>query len=218
MEVNVAERLRARSLMFSSLSLSFQYPDDEVARLLREWVPEALRSSAYILRPSHASVDYALELAGILEGGLDTTIIRQEYTRLFLAYHPRVPCPPYESVYVTGNRVLYSDEVSEVLAIMRRRGLAVSENFREPPEHVASELDLAAYLLHGAYRAALRKDYEEVDSYLADYFSLLGHLYRWVPRFCECVEKKSREELYRVAARTLRAFVSDEWRMSKGAQ
>ena len=205
------ELFLSRATAYSALSLCFQYPVGDTERLLREWVPEALRDASRTLKVERYSCHrYMEELANFLRRSRDFGDSRKEYTRIFIASYPKLLCPPYESVYVSRDRRLYSDEVLEVLELMRKWSLQVSDEFHEPPEHVAVELDFAAYLLSGIADKIVERSYEEAEEVLDDYKVLVAHMVRWVPTFCSCVERESRVDLYRLAARALRVFVSDE--------
>ena len=119
-----------------------------------------------------------------------------EYTRLFTNAIPAVPCPPYESIYrediIMGNSTLCYNNA----------GLKVVEKFHDLPDHVAVELEFLYYLANYGYT-------EAHDSFMGEHFS------RWVPRFCEEVEKNDRTGFYRHAARVLREFVEKrEWKMT----
>ncbi len=115
-----------------------------------------------------------------------------EYTRLFIAAFPELSCPPYESVYrediVMGNSTL------EVLESYGNAGLKVLENFHDLPDHVAVELEFLYYLTNNENR-------EAHDSFMKEHFS------KWIPAFCEQVEKNDRIGFYRHAAAVLKEFI-----------
>lgn len=115
-----------------------------------------------------------------------------EYTRLFTSAIPAVPCPPYESIYrediIMGNSTLC------VLECYDNAGLKIVEKFRDLPDHVAVELEFLYYLSNYGYT-------EAHDSFMGEHFS------RWVPKFCEGVEKNDSIGFYGHAARVLREFV-----------
>ncbi len=118
-----------------------------------------------------------------------------EYTKLFTTAIPSVPCPPYESMYrekeVMGNSTI------SVLDCYNKAGLRVLETFRDLPDHVAVELEFLYYLENQGYN-------EEFNAFMNEHFS------RWVPQFCEDIEKNDRIGFYRHAAAALLEFVNEE--------
>ena len=120
-----------------------------------------------------------------------------EYTRLFINATPKVPCPPYESMY--RENVIMGDSTMDVMDSFSRAGLKVAGNFRDLPDHVAVELEFLYYLRNYGYT-------EEHVSFMKEHFS------KWVPKFCEEVEKNDRIGFYRQAAKVLREFITkEEW-------
>lgn len=122
-----------------------------------------------------------------------------EYTRLFIAAFPELPCPPYESIYredtVMGNSTL------EVLDSFSDAGLKVMENFHDLPDHIAVELEFLYYLLNSG-------NIEAYDTFMREHFS------KWVPKFCKKVEENDRIGFYRNAAGVLREFLDKEkWKI-----
>ncbi len=134
--------------------------------------------------------------------------LKREYTRLFISSFPTLPCPPYESIYVSPERIAMSDEVEEVLDIMKRWGLKLSDDFRDLPEHVAVELELASFLLR---KIAESTDREVLEIARKDYAVLEEHLKRWIPKFRDCVVRESREEFYKRAADLLLEVITAEF-------
>ncbi|SNQ61602.1 TorD/DmsD family molecular chaperone [Candidatus Methanoperedens nitratireducens] len=124
-----------------------------------------------------------------------------EYTRLFTSAIPAVPCPPYESVY--REDVIMGDSTLCALECYNKAGLKVIEKFHDLPDHVAVELEFLYYLMNYGYT-------EAHDSFMEEHFS------KWVPEFCDEVEKNDRIGFYRHAAKVLREFVDkEEWKMVK---
>lgn len=123
------------------------------------------------------------------EGFYNTLAV--EYTRLFINATPKVPCPPYESMY--RENVIMGDSTLDVMDRFRRAGLKVAGNFRDLPDHVAVELEFLYYLMNYGH-------IEEHASFMKEHFST------WVSKFCEEVEKNDRIGFYRHAAKVLREF------------
>ncbi len=129
-----------------------------------------------------------------------------EYTRLFVNAHPRLECPPYETVYVEHARRLMGRSGIALAHLMDEAGLKVAESFAEPPEHVAAELEFMAYLVYleltGEARAAELQErlYRE-------------HLSHWIPEYAGCLRKAARHPLYKAYADLLDELIKAEARL-----
>lgn len=166
-------------------SLIFHRPDREFTRYLR---------NGFIKDIEFLDNDAIAGFSNFLEENRDKddeefyNLIAVEYTRLFITAIPGLPCPPYESIYredtVMGNSTL------GVIDSYSRAGLKVMENFHDLPDHIAVELEFLYYL-------ASNENTEAYDSFIREHFS------KWVPKFCEEVEKNDRVGFYRNAARVL---------------
>lgn len=111
-----------------------------------------------------------------------------EYTRLFVNGLPKVPCPPYESVYREGT--VMGESTLAVKARYSEAGLQVVDNFADLPDHVAVELEFLCYLQS-------KGDKEKHDSFVRD------HLSQWVPAFSEAINRDGELLFYKHAARVL---------------
>ncbi len=158
-------------------------------RPTKEWLAE-LRESWERIQDRFPLTEIELE---------DASIMNQEYTRLF-RFGKEVPCPPYESVYRTEDRTLMSHYAVDVENRMRSFGVEVSDEFKEPPEHISVELEVLKYL----YLIGGEEALEEARSFIED------HLIQWVPQFCDCVIKNSRSSFYREVCALLREFLENE--------
>jgi len=124
-----------------------------------------------------------------------------EYTRLFVGPY-RLPCPPWESVYTSSQRLLMQEAYEAVEACYREAGLAVGDG-RVLADHIGAELQFLAVL---ADRAEEGGGGAQAARELARRF-LDEHLAGWVGRFAGDMEAAAASLLYRTLARVTRAFV-----------
>lgn len=117
-----------------------------------------------------------------------------EYTRLFVNAVPRVPCPPYESVYRENTTM--GESTLAVLARYREAGLEVLGSFQDLPDHVAVELEFLHFLL-------AKGDIEAHNAFLRE------HLSTWVSAFSRAIVDNSRIDFYRHAAVTLERTITE---------
>ena len=120
--------------------------------------------------------------------------IQGEYTRLFMAAFPQVPCPPYESVYLEGR--LMGDAAEVLDSLYRRWGLVVDG---EDVDHAGAELEFEAFLL------AL----DTPDSQSAAVDFLKEHLLTWLPQLASDIVRESNLLFYRSVGRLLVAILEE---------
>lgn len=133
--------------------------------------------------------------------------VRREFNRLFLG-PGKLPAPPWESVYLSPDRLVMQEPAREVLREYVDAGVGYDGMMGCPPDHVAKELGFMATLIQLAVdrpgdEAMLR---ERQQRFVQD------HLLRWVPRFCADLEGAPSARFYRIVARMLRRFLDSEAR------
>ncbi|MEW6487010.1 MAG: molecular chaperone TorD family protein [Thermodesulfobacteriota bacterium] len=185
--------LQAAADALRLLAACFYPPDPDLLR--EERVCENLGASLEGFSPE------ASECARRLGASLADTRpedLRVEHARLFLGPF-EVAAPPYGSVYRDGPKVLMGPSTLAVQRAYREAGLTLASDFHEVPDHVAAELEFAAYLLAGGAGD---------ESAAAEAF-LREHLLPWAPAFCDRVEAESQSDFYTALARCLRAGLRD---------
>jgi len=70
-----------------------------------------------------------------------------DYTRLFLGPSHAV-APPYGSVWLEDLKTVMGDSTMAVLVLYEEGGFEIDEEFREPPDHVAAELEFLYLLIY----------------------------------------------------------------------
>lgn len=68
-----------------------------------------------------------------------------EYTRLFINSSPAVAAPPYASVYLDGDGMLYGKSAERVRSFYRERGVDLLAG-SDMPDHLCLQLDFLALL------------------------------------------------------------------------
>ena len=203
------DRSMARSLIHNALSLCYTYPDGEVGSWLLEenWV-EGLKEALRLL--AEESLEMPLtQIKEILQGGDEklSLELRREYTRLFINGFPRVVVPPYGSIYLEKDGLVFGNTTSEVLQFYHRAGFALKEDLRDLPDHIAHELEFMGTLANQESQAtgAERIGLEEVQMRFFSRFIL-----PWVFSFCERIELQSQTPFYRCLGVLTREFIDFE--------
>lgn len=143
-----------------------------------------------------------------VEGGEDALdALDSAYTRLFVG--PRCPeAAPWESAYVGDEGLLFQPSTLAVRKAYVSQGLIPSRYPRIADDHLAIELGFLASLGQRAADAYREGDADGfVDAVTASREFLDEHLRRWLPPFCEALDRASSGPLYREAAWMLDAFI-----------
>jgi len=126
---------------------------------------------------------------------VDGKQLRTEYARLFIG-PSGPPCPPYESVYRDRKD---GDDAGPVMGPAtiavgrwyREFGIEPARDHADLPDHIATELEFAAYLAEERTEARLEQFLDE-------------HLRVWADEFLTRVETETREAFYSSLAATTR--------------
>jgi len=106
--------------------------------------------------------------------------------------------PPYGSVYLEKNRQIMGDTTIGVLKSYQEAGLSVDE--KEPPDHIAIELEFMSFLsLRQAEARAEGRD-TEAEDYLGRQKDFYHNYLPWVPSFCEAIRKGTKSHFYQSLA------------------
>ncbi|AXR82225.1 TorD/DmsD family molecular chaperone [Natrarchaeobaculum sulfurireducens] len=123
----------------------------------------------------------------------DIESLRVEHARLFVG--PEEPkCPPYESVYRDSRDSVLGPTTRAVVKWYQTYGLGLDPDWPDLPDHVATELEFAAYLLE-------HEDVETCEQFLDE------HPRQWMTAFLEGVRRETREPYYRALAELTAAAI-----------
>ncbi|ONI45613.1 hypothetical protein AN640_04300 [Candidatus Epulonipiscium fishelsonii] len=131
--------------------------------------------------------------------------LKAEYTYLFVG-PKQIPAPIFESVYMSNKRMLFTDTTINVRKDYQRSGIEVVRKNQIPDDHLAYELEFMYYL---AYKIEENITDEQLESVFlkASKSFLENHLLKWVPQFCENVQKHAESEFYKKVCTSLIKFL-----------
>ena len=117
-----------------------------------------------------------------------------EYTRLFIGPN-RLPCPPFESVYTSPQRLMMQDAYDQVRKFYDGIGVEIG-SADVMPDHIGAELSFLGIILHN-----MENEQDKHSNYanLAEEF-LSDHLRNWVPRFTTDMAKAAETVFYKTLA------------------
>lgn len=138
--------------------------------------------------------------------------LRLEFTRVFLG--PGKHVQPYGSVHHPDDQKkgqLWGETTTKVRVFAKEHGLTFEgKAYDGMPDHIGHELELFALLLEGEAEAVASDETEKAERLENSQRYLHGeHLSRWIPLFCNKVEKET-DGLYAAIARLTRDLLGDE--------
>ncbi|KUO58297.1 MAG: hypothetical protein APF84_05550 [Gracilibacter sp. BRH_c7a] len=93
--------------------------------------------------------------------------------------------PPYGSVYLDDERRVMGDSTMDALNIYRQAGLNPDPDFKEPPDHITTELEFLYYVT-AKYLESEDSQWLELRHEFVD-----KHLNRWLKPFVDKVEESN---------------------------
>ena len=166
--------------------------------------------------PQFTSICEISEACRLIEKGIqfiqaddDETcqLLQEEYKRLFVGPNA-LPAPPWESVYLGREHLLFEEVTLEVRECYHKYGLSFIHEGNEPDDHLVIELEFLSFLIQKTIES---DNLETKKKLLEDQHSFLtNHLLKWCPSFCELLNKSTSFELYQGAALLLDEYLNLE--------
>ena len=102
--------------------------------------------------------------------------------------------PPWGSVYLDKDRLLFSEDTLNVRQFYEHYGMELKKKYSEPDDHIGLELEFIAYLLKSG-KADLARDFAE------------KYVIPWVSKWNDDVQKYARTDYYRALSKMAAAGV-----------
>lgn len=203
----LAELARLRQAGYRLLSQSLLYPDgprvQAIAATARELAQESDRWAAVAPFPEWARLLDALDRFG----DQDTVVVQGEYVSRFLVNRAGIPAPIYESAYERAEATGWV--LAQLETEYAHQGLVPSPELREPPDHVAVELEFMSFLCSHEAQAWEEDAPSEAARALRTQRSFLKrHLARWLPEFAGRLGDVERDSVFTTIAEAALAFVA----------
>lgn len=188
-----------------------------LSRLFRAEVDEnllkGLKATPYPQGTGNADLDLgyrkmatylSTKASGVL---LDLAI---DYVRTFIGHRNDTfgAAYPFESVYTSEKRLLMQEARNEVVAIYRRAGMAISETWKDPEDHIALELEYLQVMAQKAAGLLREGDADRAAACLEEQREFLdGRLRLWTPMLTEDMKRFAKTGLYEGLAYVLDGFL-----------
>lgn len=140
-------------------------------------------------------------------GGEPDRHLEEQYIALFGVSPGGVPCPPYESAFLSANGQPDGLQMARIEAAYSEIGLVPSPDLGELPDHVAIELEFMA-MLCGQEAAAWEEDdvAGAVKAMRRAKRFLDGHLSVWLPAFAHQLAAVDKNGFYRTISEGAAVF------------
>ncbi len=118
--------------------------------------------------------------------------LNEEYISLFISHRDGIAAPLYESCYEYEGAPLMGEAAVRMKTLLESAGLALGEDFREPPDHLSIELEYLYFLLNKAKEGSC--DYREASEFVS------GIMIPWIGAFYEKLRAENPESFYTLSA------------------
>jgi TorA maturation chaperone TorD len=179
------EALRLRAEFYLCLARAFLPPGNEADfRALTAFLADDLGDLAP--RLDYPIADELSEFRAAASALADPLSLLQTYAALFLT--PPAPVPINAGLYLDG--AIMGESVRAMEDCYRRCGVERGEHFRDLSDHVAVQLEFAAYL----YARAAERPAGEAELPLTAGEFLGAFARRWLPAFCDKLETATHKQ------------------------
>lgn len=164
-------------------SLLYFPPNSEQAQPLFQW----LQTHAWMPEWPYGGTERLQQIADSLAGNVASGESDDEaFQRLFVGPYA-LPAPPWGSVYLDRESVLFGDSTLELRDWMRLHGIELHKVQAEPEDHIGLMLMMSAWLAENSP--------ELLEEFLAT------HLFTWVFRYLALLEQGAEHPVYQGIAR-----------------
>ncbi|BAE85922.1 TorD/DmsD family molecular chaperone [Desulfitobacterium hafniense] len=178
---------------YKLLSLLYDFPSEAMEEVL-----SLLKENLKAHRPDLIPV--VLEMEEYLVGITDLEVLKVEHAKLFVGPFDLL-APPYGSIYIDGQRRLMGDSTIKVLEAYGDAGLKLSDEFKQPPDHIITELEFMYYLI-ARYLETRNDQWLTMKDSFHDEF-----LKPWLRDFTDRIECNSQSLFYKGLARLTQELV-----------
>lgn len=188
-----------RGNCFKLLAACFYEPDKDL--FIEERLCQNLRDllAGWASGAAKAASDMERALLNI-----DQEQLSVDHAELFVGPFELIAAP-YGSVYLEKNRQIMGDTTISVLKCYEDAGLSVEE--KEPPDHIAIELEFMAFLCTREAEARAGGNSSEAEKFLAMQRDFYHSFLSWTPNMCDAISTGSQNPFYQALADCLARFM-----------
>ncbi|ACL19283.1 cytoplasmic chaperone TorD family protein [Desulfitobacterium hafniense DCB-2] len=188
------QELTQTANIYKLISLLYGSPTDAMEDVL-----SFLKETLTDIRPD--LIPIVSEMEKFFVGNTNLEDLKLEHAKLFVGPFDLL-APPYGSIYLDGQRRLMGDSTVEVLQAYREAGLTLSNDFKQPPDHIITELEFLYYLIAKHLETKDNKWLTMKDAFNNKY------LRPWIMDFANRIENNSKNKFYKGLAKLTQELVS----------
>jgi TorA maturation chaperone TorD len=133
--------------------------------------------------------------------------VQVDYTRLFTGMR-NLPVVPWESVYLSDERLVFQESTLKVRSWYRQYGLESIDLYKEPDDHIGLEISFVGHLAKLALTAYESRDEEKMEMLLSAQRDFLNqHLILWGPLWSTLMIEHARTNFYQGIAHLTRGML-----------
>jgi len=219
-QITKEDMLAGRLVVYSDLAQCFYYPAKPVIALLKGEMEAHLPFYELVGVDLKPHLDATRKWVRSYKEDDDLWVdLQKEYTRLFINAMPKVPAPPYGSLYLEKDWLVWGKTTVDAVKLYADAGLKMAEHFKDIPDHFATELEFMWYLIREEIRARGGMDPEHpsaVDDEKAEKMAgmqknfLQNHIGAWYEDFLERMRSSARTAFYIEVCALAGEFISKE--------
>lgn len=188
-----------RGNCFKLLAVCFYEPDKKL--FIEEQVCENLKTllGTWAVDAAKAAGNMGLSMENCTQDQLSV-----DHAALFIGPFELIAAP-YGSVFTEKHRQVMGDSTIEVLKFYEEVGLSVDA--KEPPDHIAIELEFMHHLCVKEVEAEASGDHTEIAKFSALQATFFKRFLHWVPQFCDSIKKGTTNPFYTDLGDCLKKFM-----------
>jgi len=211
--------LEIREVIYNFLSTSFLHSptlaqvETTIQQRLFEEFPLSLDNPDFILALDYLS-SWAKENENTNHEELCKELL-QDYNALFVG-PGHLLAPPWESVYLTEEKLTFGDPTMKVRAFYLRHGLEYYRKNSEPDDHFGLEMEFMAKLISKQRQAQNKQD----EQYLVreQIAFLQDHVLKWLNDFANDICQNSKTKYYKGLALLAKGFLTWDYQNLKESE
>ena len=196
-------RETARREIYKGLSDCYYIPDSSLTHRLK-------KMERHLALLDSRALPYIILMRSELQIVEDLDALRSEFARLFVGPYS-LPAPPYGSVYLENEWRIMGESTVDASNRYRDSGLNLSESFKDPPDHIAAELEFMYFLVFSEIDT-IRTDHADAGcEYLyRQKLFLTDHLGAWIEEFSRHAEQDTKSDFYRNLVTATRVYIAED--------
>jgi len=188
------------------LLAGFYYPPNEE---LSGKVDDLVEKLGQVFPHAHQAIDRSVQQ------NLNSVTLKDlhvEFARLFVGPYELL-APPFGSVYLEDEKRIMGDSTLDVVKRYATVGLKIDDAFKNPPDHVAAELEFMHVLITEELKSLSSGDAERTIECLEQQLDFLEcHLGQWIDAFAGLIVQEAQLDYYRYLVIATQQFIREDLR------